>query len=191
MKETDHLVEATIAEHWRAILVALKYDLRDPHLQATPERVARYLQSWHTNQDDPPKLTCFPNEPRADEMVVVSDLRFDSLCAHHGLPFFGTATIGYIPGDKLLGLSKFARVVDHFAHQFQVQERLGQEVADYLMKELQPRGLGVLMIGTHQCMVARGATKPGHKTTTNALRGLIFDHARARAEFLSLAGAGR
>ncbi len=110
-----------IAGAWAQVVKALGYSTDDPHLEDTPHRVARFLAEWHTAGKSPPKLTTFPNEPRVDEVVAVGGLRFHSMCAHHGLPFFGTVAIGYIPKHQVLGLSKFARVVDHFAHRYQVQ----------------------------------------------------------------------
>lgn len=166
---------------------ALGYDLNDPHLLDTPTRVARFQRAWHTIGKEPPPLTTFPNDG-ADEMVVVDTIRFYSLCSHHGLPFLGNAHIGYVPSDRLLGLSKFARVVDYFAHRFQVQERLTKQVADYLAVALEPKGLGVVLRAEHLCMSMRGVERPGHRTTTSDLRGAMRDPA-ARAEFMGLVGA--
>ncbi len=183
-----------IARAWETILANLGYDRSDPHLRDTPERVARFMREWHTSEVEPPKLTCFPNgkegdlvNPRIQGMLVTDRLPFYSLCSHHGLPFVGEAVVGYIPGDDVLGLSKFARVVDHFAHRFQVQERLTEQVANHLVAELKPIGLGVVTTATHFCLAMRGANKPGHRTTYSALRGLLFDDSRTRAEFMSLA----
>ena len=179
--------EATIAEAQVKLTRALGYDDTNPHLRDSPGRVARFMVDWHTEGKDPPVLTTFPNEPRMDELVVVGGLSFYSMCAHHGLPFFGTAAIGYIPDERVLGLSKFARVVRHFAQRFQVQEVLTVQVADYLHQHLNPRALGVVMRAEHLCMSMRGVRSPGHQTTTSCMRGAFMTHPEARAELLGLA----
>jgi GTP cyclohydrolase I len=136
-------------------------------------------------------MTTFPNEEGYDELVVVRDIPFHSLCMHHLLPFHGTATVAYIPGDRIIGLSKLARVVDLFARDLQVQERLTTQVADWLESRLRPKGVGVVLEAEHMCMSLRGVQKPGARTTTSALHGLIREDARTRAEFLALTGGGR
>ncbi len=178
-----------LAEAWRTIVGDLGYDLSNAHLTNTPERVGRFMADWHTLGKEPPVLTCFPNNPRVDEMIAVGNLSFFSLCAHHGVPFYGTAAVGYVPGEKVLGLSKFARVVDHFAHRFQTQEQLTAEIADYLGKGLEPKGLAVVMKATHMCMSMRGVRKLGHMTTTSVMRGALRDSPVARAELFALLGA--
>lgn len=175
-----------IADHMRAIFKSLGYDLTDPHIADSPERIAKYLAEWHTQGEQPPKLTTFPNVEVIDEMIVTSGIQFYSMCAHHGLPFHGVAAIGYIPGDSLLGLSKFARVVDHFANRYSVQERVTKQIADYLESALKPKGLGVVIRAEHLCMSARGVKKPGHSTVTCDLRGAIHKDAPARHELLAL-----
>ncbi len=168
---------------WASVIKVLGYPASNPHLRDSPDRVARFFQEWHTEGKDPPDMTVFPNKPRVDELVVTSGIQFYSVCAHHGVPFFGTAAIGYIPNKAVLGLSKFARVVDHFANRFQTQEHLSQDIADYLVKALQPRGLGVVMRGEHLCMSMRGIRKPGHLTTTSVLLGACKKDPATRAEF--------
>lgn len=179
-----------VEQAWRQLVQALGYDMKDPHLTDSPARVARFLSEWHTQTSDPPKLTTFPNDPKVDELVAVGRIPFYSLCAHHGLPFSGHASVGYIPKDKVLGLSKFARVIDHFARRFQVQERLTHEVASYLQQELDPVGVGVVMKAEHLCMSMRGVERPGHLTVTSDLRGAFRDHAAARSELLALLAEG-
>jgi GTP cyclohydrolase I len=171
-----------IALAWSTVLAELGYKLDDPHIHGTPPRIARFLEAWDTQSKEPPIVTTFPTE-EATEMVVVKDISFYSLCAHHGLPFFGTAVVGYLPNQKLAGLSKFARIVDHFAHRFTVQERLTANIADHLVRVLAPHGLGVSLRATHLCMAMRGVQKPGHTTGTTALRG-NFDKMGVREEFL-------
>lgn len=176
-----------IALSWQNIIRALGYATDDPHLRESPQRVARFFSTWHTkaNREATPKITTFKNEGHYDEIVLTKGIKFFSLCAHHGLPFFGEAAIGYIPNDKILGLSKFARVIDFYAHRFQVQEQLTKEVAEYLQKILAPKALGVVMEATHLCMAMRGVERPGHCTKTSAMLGL-FREVGARQEFFSL-----
>ncbi len=173
---------------WSTLVEALGYDLKDPHLQESSARVARFLAAWHTrNGTDPPKCTTFPNEnPRVDEVVATGRIRFYSMCAHHGLPFFGEAAVGYIPKDKVLGLSKFARVIHHFAHRFQTQERLTHEIVHHLEQELDPVGIGVVMSAEHLCMSMRGVCCPDHETVTSAMRGAFLTKPEARAELLTI-----
>jgi GTP cyclohydrolase IA len=176
-------IEGAIAN----VIDALGYDRSDPHMLGSPARIARFLQQWHTIELAPPKLTCFPNDkPRINEVVSTGRIRFYSMCAHHGLPFFGEAAIGYIPNEKVLGLSKFARVVKHFAHRFQTQERLTHNIIDYLEHELIPLGIGVMMSAEHLCMSMRGVESPGHETVTSAMRGAFMTKPEARAELIAI-----
>jgi GTP cyclohydrolase I len=176
-----------IAEAWRTILTELGYSASDVHLAESPERVARYMRQWHTAASPAPELTVFDNtNPRYDELITTEQIWFYSQCAHHGLPFFGTVAVGYIPGDHILGLSKFTRVVDYFAHRFQVQERMTHQIAEFLDERLRPKGLGVIVRAEHLCMSSRGVQRPGHRTTTSALLGVFRTDAAARSELLHL-----
>lgn len=166
------------------LLVALGADLESDHLRETPRRVAKAYAELLTPQ--PFNATTFPNDEGYDELVVVRDIPFQSLCMHHMLPFQGSAHVAYLPGERIVGLSKLGRVVDMFAHDLQVQERLTTQVADWLEGTLEPRGVGVIVEAEHLCMSMRGVQKPGSRTVTSALRGLIKDDARTRQEFLSL-----
>jgi GTP cyclohydrolase I len=168
------------------LLVALGQDPTREDLRETPARVARAYRELLT----PPlfHLTTFPNDEGYDELIVARAIPFHSLCEHHLLPFIGTAHVGYLPGDRIVGLSKLARVVEHFARGLQVQERLTCQVADLLAAELSPRGVGVVIEAEHSCMSLRGVAKPGSSTVTSALRGLVREDPRTRAEFLALAG---
>ena len=130
--------------------------------------------------------TTFPNDEGYDEMVVATRIPVQSLCEHHLLPFTGVAHIGYLPGERILGLSKLARVLEMFARDLQVQERLTRQVADWLQEHLEPRGVGVVIEAEHLCMSLRGVRAGGSRTTTSALLGLLREDARTRAEFLSL-----
>lgn len=176
---------AQVAEAWQQLVIALGYDPKDPHLVDSPKRVARFLNDWHTEGKEPPTLTVFPSDGM-DELVLVGDLQYHAVCAHHGVPFFGRAHIAYIPDGKLVGLSKFARVLDHFAHRFTTQERITQLVASYLEDQLAPKGVGVVLKGEHLCMSMRGVQKHGHATTTSVMRGVFRADRAARSELLSL-----
>ena len=170
----------------RDLLAALGADLQTEGLRETPRRMAAAYAELLT--PEPFNLTTFPNDEDYDELVVVRDIEFQSLCMHHVLPFHGVAHIAYLPAERILGLSKLARVVDLFARDLQVQERLTTQIADWLQAHLQPKGVGVVLEAEHLCMSLRGVQKPGAKTVTSALHGLVRDDPRTRAEFLSLTG---
>jgi len=136
------------------------------------------------------ELTTFDNAAGYDELVVVRDIPVRSLCEHHLLPFVGVAHVGYLPDDRILGLSKFARVVEHFARRAQTQERLTTQIADHLQERLAPLGVGVVIEAEHSCMSLRGARAEGARTVTSMLRGRLREDPRSRAEFLSLTRQG-
>ena len=166
------------------LLVALGLDLTEEHLAETPRRMAcALLELTSAREFD---LTTFPNDEGYDELVLVEDIPVQSLCEHHMLPFVGTAHIGYLPGERILGLSKFARMVEFHARRPQTQERLTQTVARHLQDELAPRGVGVVVEADHTCMSLRGARAPGARTVTSSLIGQLRDDPRSRAEFLAL-----
>lgn len=171
----------------RDLLSALGYDLGDESLQDTPGRVARMYEELLTAK--PFESTTFPNDGEYDELVVVRDIPFHALCEHHLLPFTGVAHVGYIPGPRIVGLSKLARVVDLYSRDLQVQERMTSQVANWLEATLQPRGVGVVLEAEHLCMTVRGVRAPGSRTTTSSVRGLLRHDPRTRAEFFSLVGA--
>lgn len=158
----------------------------DDHGSKTPQRFASMLRELTTPEEF--EFTTFPSEG-SDEIIAVQDIPFVSLCNHHVVPFVGLAHIGYIPSDKLVGLSKFARVVRHYSKALQVQERLTTQIADFLMENLDPMGVAVILEAEHMCMTIRGVQTPGTKTTTSAMRGVFSDHDRtAKNEFLRLIG---
>jgi GTP cyclohydrolase I len=167
------------------LLTALGRDPGSPHLAGTPRRVVDSFAEMLTGPSF--DLTTFPNDEGYDELVMATALPVRSLCEHHLLPFAGVAHVGYLPGDRILGLSKLARVLDLFARDLQVQERLTQQVADWLQEHLAPRGVGVVIEAEHLCMSLRGVRAAGARTTTSALCGVLRDDARSRGEFLSLA----
>jgi GTP cyclohydrolase IA len=153
-------------------------------LEETPRRVADAYAELLTPQ--PFRATTFPNEDGYDELIVARSIPFHSLCMHHLLPFHGVAHVGYLPGEQIVGLSKLGRVVEYFSRDLQIQERLTTQVADWLERELEPKGVGVVLEAEHLCMSLRGVQKLGAKTVTSALRGLVRDDARTRQEFLAL-----
>lgn len=172
------------------LLAALGHDPRSEHLTDTPRRVADALIELTTPEDF--DLTTFANDERYDDMVVSVGIPIHSLCEHHMLPFVGVAHIGYLPGERILGISKLARVAKMFAHDLQVQERLTAQIADWLDENLQPRGVGVVIEAEHMCESLRGVKAAGVRTVTSALRGLMRSDLRTREEFLALArNAGR
>jgi GTP cyclohydrolase I len=175
-------VEAAV----RRILEEIGEDPDRQGLVGTPERVHRmYIELTAGYHVDPERLI---NNAIFDvdysEMVVVKDIPFYSLCEHHLLPFFGTASVAYIPRGRVIGLSKIPRVVEMFARRLQVQERLTQQVAEFLQERLQPQGVGVVLEATHLCAVMRGVRKPGTVMTTSSVLGLFRTRDRTRSEFL-------
>jgi GTP cyclohydrolase IA len=167
-------------------LAALGVDIDGDGLRETPARMARaYAELFDAR---PFRLTTFPNEEGYDELVLARDIPFRAVCEHHLLPFRGVAHVGYLPGDRIVGLSKLARLVDHFAARPQTQERLTQQVADCLAARLEPRGAGVVLEAEHACMTMRGARALGATTITSALVGILRTDARSRSEFFALAG---
>jgi GTP cyclohydrolase IA len=169
-------------------LEALGISTDSPGLRDSPGRMARAYAEMLTPRSF--ELTTFPNDEKYDELVVVRDIPLQSLCEHHLLPFTGVAHVGYLPGDRILGLSKFARVVELFARRPQVQERLTQQVAGWLDDQLGPRGVGVVVEAEHSCMTLRGVRAPGAMTRTSALTGLLRTNPATRAEFLAAVPAG-
>jgi GTP cyclohydrolase I len=170
-------------------LQALGVELDTESLRDTPRRMADAYAELLTPRDF--NVTTFPNDEGYDELVLVRDIPIRSVCEHHLLPFVGTAHVGYLPGDRILGLSKLARVVELFAHGPQVQERLTKQVADWLDTQLRPRGVGVVVEAEHLCMTLRGVQAAGARTLTSTLLGALRDNAGSRAEFLDLTGVGR
>ncbi len=166
------------------LLRAIGADVDAPDLVETPRRVAASLAELVTPAEF--TATSFPTEGRHDELVLVRDIPFNTLCMHHLLPFFGQAHVAYLPGDRIIGLSKLARMVETFARDLQLQERMTVQIADWLERELTPRGVGVVLSAEHTCMTIRGVLKPGSRTVTSVLRGSLRDDQGARQELLSL-----
>ncbi|NLX23371.1 MAG: GTP cyclohydrolase I FolE [Phycisphaerae bacterium] len=178
-----------IARAVREILSAVGEDPDREGLRDTPRRVARmYAEVFEGLRQDPAShlQTAFTEE--YDELVVLRDIPFHSMCEHHLLPFEGVAHVGYLPDGRIAGISKLARVVDAFARRPQVQERLTNQVADILMERLAAKGVAVIMEATHTCMTCRGVKKPGSIMVTSAMRGRCKSDARTRGEVLHLLG---
>jgi len=181
--------EARAAAAVRELLIAIGEDPDRDGLRVTPARVARSYQEvfagLHVDPDDVLQTTFDENH---DELVLVKDIALYSICEHHLVPWHGTAAVGYIPGEdgRITGLSKLARVVDLYARRPQVQERLTSQVADAVMRRLEPRGVIVVVQAEHLCMAMRGVRKPGTSTMTSAVRGIFKEDPRTRAEALSL-----
>jgi GTP cyclohydrolase I len=166
------------------LLAALGVDLEAESTRETPRRMVDVYAELLTPNSFIP--TTFPNDGDYDELVVARGIPFHSLCEHHLLPFIGVAHVGYLPGERIVGLSKLVRVVELYARSLQVQERLTTQIASWLERELDPKGVGVVIEAEHMCMSLRGVQKPGATTITSALRGLVRDDPRTRGEFLSL-----
>jgi GTP cyclohydrolase I len=180
-REIDHAAVQIAA---RELLCALGADPDSESLQDTPRRVADAYVELLTPQ--PFRATTFPNDDAYDGLIVARDIPFHSLCMHHLLPFHGIVHIGYLPAERIIGLSKLGRVVELFARDLQIQERLTMQIADWLRAALEPKGVGVVVEAEHLCMSLRGVQKLGAKTVTSALHGLVRDDLRTRQEFLAL-----
>lgn len=176
-----------ISFHVAEILKALNLDLNDDNLKNTPERVARmYLEIFSSLQiGNEPSITVFENQEQYSSMVTVKDIPFYSMCAHHLVPFFGVAHVAYIPTEKIVGLSKIARIVKFYARMPQIQERMTEQISAYLDDKLEPRGTYVVIEARHLCMEMRGIEAHGGKTITSALSG-VFGKPEIRQEFLDI-----
>jgi GTP cyclohydrolase IA len=187
--EPDGPVDLARAERAVAdLLGALGVDRGEESVAGTPGRVARAYAEMLSPQ--PFDLTTFRNDEAYDELIVIRDVPLHSLCEHHLLPFTGVAHVGYLPGARILGLSKFARVVEHFSRRLQVQERLTSQIAQWLNENLGPRGVGVVVEAEHLCMSLRGVRAGGARTVTSTLHGTVRHDERTRSEFLALVGIG-
>jgi GTP cyclohydrolase I len=170
------------------LLHALGVSTDSESLRETPRRMARAYAELFTAPAF--ALTTFPNDERYEELVLARSIPVRSVCEHHLLPFVGVAHVGYLPGERILGLSKLARVVEHFASRPQVQERLTKQIAEWLDEQLAPVGVGVVIEAEHTCMTLRGVRATGSSTVTSTLLGTVRDDPRSRQEFLMLTGRG-
>jgi GTP cyclohydrolase I len=184
---SDEPRTVVVADRFRDVMEALGLDLADPNLVDTPLRVARAYRELFAGLQAgaEPELRSFPNTEGYSQIVALTGIPFHSLCAHHFLPFFGTAHLAYLPSDRVVGLSKLARVLEYYARRPQIQERLTEQVIDLLDRRLRPAGTMVVIEARHFCMEMRGVAKPGAVTTTSAWRGAFAD-ARTRQEFLDI-----
>lgn len=174
------------------ILLAVGEDPKREGLKATPQRVARmYTELLAGMRHDATEHLKSIFHEKYDEIVLLRDIPFYSICEHHLMPFIGKAHVAYLPAGQVLGVSKLARVVDSFARRLQVQERLTDQIADFLMKSLQPVGVAVVLEASHSCMTIRGIQKPGAVMVTSSLRGIFKKDPRSRAEVLTLMHADR
>jgi GTP cyclohydrolase I len=181
-EDTQARAELAVAE----LLRALGRDVESENLVGTPRRVAAAFIELLTPVEFSP--TTFPNDEGYNGLVLAKAIPFNSLCEHHLLPFSGVAHVGYLPGDRILGLSKLARVVQLFARRLQVQERLTKQIADWIEQHLEPQGVGVVLEAEHSCMSLRGVRATGSRTVTSTLYGALRDDPRSRQELFSCAG---
>ncbi|PIQ78072.1 GTP cyclohydrolase I FolE [Candidatus Peregrinibacteria bacterium CG11_big_fil_rev_8_21_14_0_20_41_10] len=179
--------KAKIEQLTKSLLEAMGEDVNREGLEDTPSRVAKAHAFMFKGYDQDPKeiVTVFDSE-NYDEMIIVQDIEFYSFCEHHMLPFWGKAHIGYIPTDKIFGLSKLPRIVDIFARRLQNQERLTQQIANTIMELVNPKGVGVVLEAHHFCMMARGVEKQQSSVKTSAMVGLFKKNEKTRTEFLNL-----
>lgn len=171
----------------KEIFLAIGEDPEREGLRKTPQRVARmYAEVFAGLYQDPDEVFQTSFAEKYNEMVLLKDIPMHSMCEHHLLPFTGLAHVAYIPSGRVAGLSKLARVVDHFARRPQVQERLTEQIADFIQSRLETKGVAVVIEATHSCMTIRGVKKPGSRMVTSAMRGFFLADPRSRHEVLSL-----
>ncbi len=182
---------ARIEKAVREILLAVGEDVRREGLKATPARVASmYAELLAGMNEDPKEHVSSIFTEKYDEIVLLRDIPFYSICEHHLMPFIGTAHVAYLPSGTVLGVSKLARIVDCFARRLQVQERLTGQIADFINNSLKPQGVAVVLEAAHSCMTIRGIRKPGSVMVTSALRGIFKKDPRSRGEIMSLMHKG-
>jgi len=193
MRKTGRKVDrARIEKAVKEILLAVGEDIERDGLKETPQRVGRmYEELLAGMHDDPKKHLRSVFSENYDEIVLLRNIPFYSICEHHLMPFIGTAHVAYLPSGKVLGVSKLARIVDCFAHRLQTQERLTYKIADFIMTNLKPLGVGVVMEASHSCMTIRGIKKPGSVMVTSAIRGIFRKDPRSRNELMSLIHNGK
>lgn len=191
-KSKEKIDSAKIEDAVRQILVAVGEDLDREGLRHTPKRVAKmYAELLAGMRHDPKEHLSSVFREEYNEVVLLRDISFSSICEHHMMPFIGKAHVAYLPDGQVLGVSKLARVVDCFARRLQVQERLTVQIADFLMDNLKPKGVAVVIEASHSCMTIRGIKKPGSVMVTSALRGIFIRDPRSRNEVLRLMSVDR
>ena len=179
-----------LTEKFGDIFNILRIDRNDPNSMNTPHRLAKmWVNELFAGRFEPaPKITVFPNRKQVDELIISRNITVMSVCSHHWQPISGTCAIGYIPGDHVLGLSKFSRIVDWFSRRGQIQEELGEQIADFIEDIIKPKALGVVIESKHYCMIARGVSESEDKASmvTSVMRGSLRDELPLRNEFLTL-----
>lgn len=183
MQDEVHIIDGEISLIIKQLLKTLDDDADREGLQETPNRIEKFYKEFLSG--DKFNTTTFKNEGY-DEMVVQCNIPFYSLCEHHMVPFFGVAHVAYVPNERIVGLSKFSRIIDHFAHRLQNQERITTQITDYLNDTLKPDGVAVSLTARHLCMEMRGVRKIGAETTTTSLRGSFKSDERTRHEFFEI-----
>lgn len=183
-KETEKSASECISDFFGFLGVGI-----DTHTKDSPLRITKMYNEFFQTGREEPRFTTFESD--SNDMVLIKDIHFYSLCSHHFLPFFGVVHVAYIPDGLIAGLSKIVRVVNYFSHRPQVQEELTSQVADYLVEKLETENVAVIMSCEHLCMSMRGVNSPGHQTITAALRGGFFDDAKVRSELYSMLGVGK
>jgi GTP cyclohydrolase I len=187
MAKKDKIDSQRIENAIKEILHALGEDTNREGIKLTPKRVANmYAELLSGSAEDPAIHVKSLFREKCDEIVLLRDIPFYSICEHHLLPFIGIANVAYLPGEYVIGVSKLARIVDCFAKRLQVQERLTAQIADFLNEHLKPQGVAIVLEASHSCMTIRGIKKPGSIMVTSALRGIFKKDPRSRAEVLSL-----
>ncbi|MBL7997982.1 MAG: GTP cyclohydrolase I [Candidatus Kapabacteria bacterium] len=179
-----------LEEKFAEVLDILRIDRNDPNSTDTPKRLARMWvnELFAGRYEHPPKITVFPNRKDVDELVISKGIKVMSVCSHHWQPISGTCAIGYLPNRHVIGLSKLTRIVDWFARRGQIQEELGEQIADFLQELLQPKAIGVVINSQHYCMIARGvdAHEESSEMITSVMRGELRNDATLRQEFMAL-----
>lgn len=189
-EEERKLMIIRLEEKFSEILDILRISRNDPNCTNTPHRIAKmYVNELMKGRfSNPPKLTVFPNRKQVNNLIISKGIEVMSMCSHHWLPISGTCTIGYIPADHVIGLSKLSRIVEWFARRAQIQEEMGEQIADYLEKLMKPKALGVVINARHYCMIARGVRGSEEQSmmTTSVMRGYLLDDLNLRNEFVNL-----
>jgi GTP cyclohydrolase I len=181
--------KAKLKELFSQMFDILEMDtINDPNIQDTPSRMAKmYVDELLEGCfNEAPKITTFPNQKKFDELIISGPIKLDSLCSHHFITISGQAFIGYIPGDKVIGISKFSRIVRYFSRRPQIQEELTQQIADYIEELMQPKGLIVVLKARHYCEIARGVREENIYMQTSSVKGVFKDNPAARKEFFDL-----
>ena len=189
-REERDMMIGELTEKFGDIFNILRIDRNDPNSMNTPHRLAKmWVNELFAGRFEPaPKITVFPNRKQVDELIISRNITVMSVCSHHWQPISGTCAIGYIPGDHVLGLSKFSRIVDWFSRRGQIQEELGEQIADFIEDIIKPKALGVVIESKHYCMIARGVNESEDKAlmVTSVMRGSLRDELPLRNEFLTL-----